>query len=140
MLAVAWRAAVTAITLVGCRQVLGFDDTEVAELGAICTGVQGGNVTLCSPDAPVCMTLDGKTDFCTASCGTSPQGPDIQPPATGNAICASLASSGTPACGLADVADPATVTWYCEILCGPAGGQDFGSCPPGLTCTDGICR
>jgi len=140
MLAVAWRVVVTAISLAGCRQVLGIEDTEVVELGAICTGVSGGNRALCPPAAPECLSFDGRTYFCTATCGTSPAGPNPVPPLGGLAFCQRLASSGSPTCGAPDTSNPTEVTWYCAIYCGTTGGQDLGSCPPGLRCTDNYCK
>lgn len=137
--------AIACITLQGvtaCRQLLVIDDPEVVELGADCTGPGGaGDPTRCPASAPICASVTGTTDFCTASCGTGPAGSgDLVPPADGDAICSLRVTSGTPACVFPVDQMNGVVTWYCGILCGVSETTDLGPCPSPLSCIENICR
>lgn len=131
-----------------------------SDLGKICTstGSAGsGDPTLCTAADPECLTVGGPF-FCSKSCGTGPcvaggtpgsascfgsGSNQPMPPAGGDAICMAQASSGTPICGLYGAGSgsgSAAVDWSCAILCGSAGSNNFGTCPPGLTCSQNFCQ
>lgn len=112
----------------------------VMGLGQVCTTGAPCPAT----GATVCADLDQPADmggFCTLSCGTGPLVTDptmATPPAGGDAMCAAQyeGTSGTPMCVLySNNMAMNMATWYCGVLCGMAGGMDFGMCPGGLTCT-----
>jgi len=131
-----------AAAAVGCRQVLGLDDPQRFELGAICTGPGSADVGQCLAAAPTCIAID-KTYFCTASCGNTVAAPGSAapvPPPDGDAICQSLISPGTPACAYYGEPTNGVVPWSCATLCGMLGSADLGSCPPGLTCVSNGCQ
>ena len=108
------------------------------KLGKVCMAD-----TDCPVQAPACARVSGTAThgWCSNTCGTST---DVQmPPANGNAMCAAAydGTSGTPACALHDNASPAgTFNWSCGVLCGTIQGQEAGTCPTGLTCTDSLCQ
>ncbi len=116
-----------------------------------------------------CISLPPSEHFwCAFECGTGPcagsaaSGSDANctgtgivgsggptPPADGDTMCQQQleANGGTGAisCNLF-AADPngsgdQSVTWTCGILCGSNGsGNQLGSCPTGLDCTQNFCR
>jgi hypothetical protein len=105
-------------------------------LGQVCNAQAA-----CPAGADVCADLDSPQDqsgFCTLSCGTGPVVTDpanAMAPEGGDAICegAYTAVDGTPACVLYSNGET-EATWYCGVLCGMNGGNDFGECPGGLSC------
>lgn len=109
-------------------------------LGVVCTVA---NPTECGTDAPACVFFENgaTTGFCSKDCGTVPDTGDNPPtsaPTGGDAICQQdYSNEGTPACVLFDgmmIDGSGEVPFSCGILCGMAGGMNFGNCPTGLTC------
>ena len=132
-----------ALAVVGCSDVLGLTDPRPIQLGADCTGPTGGDPSQCPVGTDVCMTETGSADFCSLVCGTTPAGTGTPvPPDSGDLRCAQLATTGTPACTYhyPDPNDATVELWLCEIECGSLGGNDLGTCPLGLTCTNNLCQ
>lgn len=132
-----------ASTIDGSRDVDARDDVDApsmppdaappnvsTELGVVCTTNEQ-----CPPDAPLCVSIGGSQMYCTLPCGTGTD-PSMPPP-DGNAICAAQydSTSGTPVCAVNDGCPNNGCSWYCAIACGDNGGQNYGECPNGLTCS-----
>lgn len=124
--------------LLACTELYHLDDPEHLELGAPC-GSGSPDGTRCQPNAPICGSVTGSAYFCTAKCGETPGGSSSMPPPEGALTCERLVTIGTPYCGLSD-GGSATAMWFCGNLCGSAGSDDYGPCPPGLTCTKNVCQ
>ena len=119
--------------MAGCADVLGLPDPQPLELGADCTGSAAGDISKCPAATDTCLPISGSADMCSISCGTGPPGSGTSappPPQGGDQLCATLATTGTPS----------VITWYCVIACGTFDGQDLGTCPTGLTCTNNFCQ
>ena len=134
-----------ALTVVGCADVLGLPEAKQLELGTDCRGSSGSDLSLCPAATDQCEAYDGSgSDFpCTITCGTGPvgSGSDFPPaPQGGDRICATLVTTGTPACAAAFQTSQTIVTWYCAIVCGTYMGSDYGTCPATLTCVNNFCQ
>ncbi len=129
--------------MIGCSDVLGLPDPTAVELGASCVGPSGSDLSKCPAATDQCVSYAGSDYQCTISCGTGEVGSgsaSAVPPQGGDRICATLITTGTPACAAALQTSAQIVTWYCAIVCGTYMGRDYGSCPSGLTCTNYYCQ
>jgi len=65
------------------------------------------------------------------------------PPSGGDTICMQQKSSttATPVCALYSDGPNAgsAIAWSCGLLCGTSGSNNFGTCPPNLTCNMNFC-
>jgi len=93
-------------------------------------------------DAQSCVSsASGSTSFCTIECGVT-AGSAKKPPDGGPQLCAEAQTyGGTAACDLTIKNSNGTLTWDCGLECGTENGNDYGTCPTGLSCSaKNICQ
>lgn len=109
-------------------------------------GARCDNMTPCptTPAGLECVALSqGATyGFCALPCGTTPAA-SMEPPMNGTQTCQASTpapGNGTPICAITGPMMNGMKPWLCGVACGTFMGQNLGTCPGGLVCTDNLCQ